>query len=244
MSFINERILIGHIHLTERDLTFIRNIFRLSAQQLSKFRFDENCNPAEARVLLVNADSEIALQQWQLIHQQDKFKSAVLIGSSVPMRSAFPILTRPLVLKKFIQTLHEAEEKLPQQFRDLLKVLVVDDSLPIRRFLSLRLPKLCQSPMEIAFAESGENAILLSRQNAFDMVFLDIMLPGIDGYQACKYIKSLGSSYVVMLTSNTSPFDRIRGSMSGCDAYLTKPPLDEQLVDVFNRMMTRARKAV
>lgn len=244
MSFIQEKILVGQIGLSERDLTFIRNLFRLGAQQLSKFRFCEECNPADARILLINVDVEGAMAQWNSVHFKDRSKQGVLIGSSVPMRSLLPTLTRPLVLKKFVQTLHQAEEKLPQQFRESLQVLVVDDSLPIRHYLSLRLPQLCESPMDVEFAETGEAAIALMQQQPFDMVFLDIVLPGIDGYQACKQLKAIRPSYVVMLTSNKSPFDRIRGTMSGCDAYLTKPPLDEQLMEVFNRMMTRARKVV
>lgn len=244
MSFIQEKILVGHIGLTERDLTFIRNLFRLSAQQLSKFRFCEECNPADARILLINHDVDNALAQWHSIHMKDRSKQGVLIGSTVPMRTPLPTLTRPLVLKKFVQTLQQAEERLPQHFRESLQVLVVDDSLPIRHYLSLRLPQLCTSPMDVEFAETGEAALELIQQHPFDMVFLDIILPGIDGYQTCKQLKAIRPSYVVMLTSNKSPFDRIRGTMSGCDAYLTKPPLDEQLTEVFSRMMTRARKAV
>ena len=244
MSFLNEKILVGHIGLSERDLTFIRNIFRLSAQQLSKFRFCEDCDPADARILLINNDIPGAMAQWNTVHFNDRAKQGVLIGSSVPMRSPLPTLTRPLVLKKFIQTLLQAEERLPQRFRESLQVLVVDDSLPIRHYLSLRLPQLCDSPMDIEFAETGEVAIEQVQQRAFDMVFLDIILPGMDGYQVCKQLKSMRPSFVVMLTSNKSPFDRIKGTMSGCDAYLTKPPLDEQLVEVFGRMMVKARKAV
>lgn len=244
MSFIQEKILIGHIGLTERDLTFIRNIFRLSAQQLSKFRFAEDCNPADAKILLINTDMEGAMAQWHSLQLKDRTKQGMLIGSSVPMRSPLPTLTRPLVLKKFIQTLQQAEQKLPQQFRESLQVLVVDDSLPIRHYLSLRLPQLCESPMDIEFAETGEAALEIMQQHPFDMVFLDIVLPGIDGYQTCKQLKAIRPSYVVMLTSNKSPFDRIRGTMSGCDAYLTKPPLDEQLADVFSSMKARTRKAV
>ncbi|MCG8536725.1 MAG: response regulator, partial [Pseudomonadales bacterium] len=54
--------------------------------------------------------------------------------------------------------------------------------MPIRRFLNLRLPHLCDSPMDMAFAETGEQAIELMEKQTFDMVFLDIVLPGMDGY--------------------------------------------------------------
>jgi CheY-like chemotaxis protein len=244
MSFISEKILIGHIGLTDRDQTFIRNIFRLSAQQLSKFRFDEKSGADDSQILLVNADCEQAVHLWQSIQFKNKSVQAVFIGEAPPMHTNIPVLTRPLVLKKFVQTLNQSADRLPQKMRESLQVLVVDDSLPIRRFLSLRLPQMCESPMDIAFAETGEAALELAQNHHFDMVFLDIVLPGMDGYQVCRQLKAIQPAFVVMLTSNKSPFDRIRGNMSGCDAYLTKPPHDEQLIEVFTRMVNRARKAV
>jgi twitching motility two-component system response regulator PilG len=63
-------------------------------------------------------------------------------------------------------------------------------------------------------------------KNFYDIIFLDVILPGADGYQVCKHIKKnplLKQTPVVMLTSKASPFDRVRGSLAGCDTYLTKP---------------------
>ena len=63
-------------------------------------------------------------------------------------------------------------------------------------------------------------------QNSYDIIFLDVVLPGTDGYQVCKDIrKNPGTRQtpVIMLTSKSSPFDRVRGSLVGCSAYLTKP---------------------
>jgi two-component system, cell cycle response regulator len=65
-------------------------------------------------------------------------------------------------------------------------------------------------------------------------VFLDVIMPGIDGYQVCKLIKSkraANKTAVIMLTSKGSPFDRIRGAMAGCDAYLTKPVDEDKLLE-------------
>lgn len=244
MSFVSEKIGVGQVGLTTRDLTFIRNIFRLSAQQLSKFRFEETTDPNLARIVLINNDEPGAMAKWHGIHHRDGSKQGVLIGSSLPISSPLPTLSRPLILKRFIQTLQQAEQRLPQQFRQSLKVLVVDDSLPIRHFLSLRLPQLCDCPMDIEFAVTGEDALVTIAEKSFDMVFLDIVLPGMDGYQVCKKIKALTDASVVMLTSNKSPFDRIKGTMSGCDAYLTKPPSDQQLSEVFSRVITMSKKAV
>lgn len=59
-------------------------------------------------------------------------------------------------------------------------------------------------------------------------------MPGVDGYQVCKLIKSkraASKTAVIMLTSKGSPFDRIRGAMAGCDAYLTKPVDEDKLLE-------------
>ncbi len=63
------------------------------------------------------------------------------------------------------------------------------------------------------------------------------MMEGMDGYQVCKALKSNKSSYVVMLTSKKSPFDRVRGTMSGCDAYVTKPPEDKRLAEEIEKSL-------
>jgi twitching motility two-component system response regulator PilG len=65
-------------------------------------------------------------------------------------------------------------------------------------------------------------------------------MPGIDGYQVCKLIKSkkvARKSAVVMLTSKSSPFDKIRGAMAGCDAYLTKPVDTDKLLTVISKFV-------
>ena len=67
-------------------------------------------------------------------------------------------------------------------------------------------------------------------------MLLDVLMPGIDGFEACRRIKArAGSPPVVMLTSKSSPFDRVRGKMAGCDTYLTKPVDAEQLRAVVSR---------
>ena len=76
-------------------------------------------------------------------------------------------------------------------------------------------------------------------------MFLDVVLPGIDGYQVCKLIKgnkqAIKRTAVVMLTSRASPFDRLRGSLSGCDAYLTKPVDENLLLEVIAKFLPSAR---
>ncbi len=111
-------------------------------------------------------------------------------------------------------------------------VLVVDDNQTVREFMK---SKLTPFGFNVDYAETGEQAVGFTGQKHYTCVFLDVIMPGIDGYQVCKLIKSkksiIGKTAVVMLTSKGSPFDKIRGAMAGCDAYLTKPVNEEKLLE-------------
>jgi CheY-like chemotaxis protein len=103
------------------------------------------------------------------------------------------------------------------------RVLAVDDSPLMRTFLQNKLQPYGISP---EFASSGEEALFKISKQHFDLIFLDVMLPGMDGYDVCKMIKKNKDNSlmrVIMLTSKDKTFDKIRGKMAGCDDYLTKP---------------------
>jgi two-component system cell cycle response regulator len=122
-------------------------------------------------------------------------------------------------------------------------VLVVDDNATVRMFMQA---KLAPYSFEVDFAETGEEAIGLSGSREYTCVFLDVVLPGIDGYQVCKLIKSnkqaIKKTAVVMLTSRSSPFDKLRGSLAGCDEYLTKPLDEDRLLEVIAKFLPGSRK--
>ena len=122
-------------------------------------------------------------------------------------------------------------------------VLVVDDNATVRAFMQA---KLAPYGFDVDYAETGEEAIGLSGSNEYTCVFLDVILPGIDGYQVCKLIKSnkqaIKKTAVVMLTSRSSPFDKLRGSLAGCDEYLTKPLDEDRLLEVIAKFLPSGRK--
>ncbi|MFN0300330.1 MAG: response regulator [Burkholderiales bacterium] len=112
----------------------------------------------------------------------------------------------------------------------IARALVIDDSPTVRKQLELALRAV---KVDVDQAESGEDGLRLLSSRSYAIVFLDVVLPGWDGYQICKTIKkdpSKRHTPVVMLTSRSSPFDRIRGSLAGCDSYLTKP-VDNEVFD-------------
>lgn len=101
--------------------------------------------------------------------------------------------------------------------------LVVDDSLVVRKQIEFELGL---SGIGSELVETGERALDLVGKRSYDLIFLDVVLPGIDGYQICKKIKRDKETKhvpVIMLTSKSSPFDRVRGTLAGCESYLTKP---------------------
>jgi two-component system, cell cycle response regulator len=104
------------------------------------------------------------------------------------------------------------------------QVLVVDDSLAVRNHLRSLLEA---RGLQVTEASCVQEALAAVAANRFVCALMDVLMPDMDGYEGCKRIKGLKSSIgvlpVVMLTSKGSPFDRIRGKMAGCDAYLTKP---------------------
>lgn len=115
-------------------------------------------------------------------------------------------------------------------------VLIVDDSLAVRAQLrSLLEPR----GLMISEADNAESAIVAAATTAYACIFMDVIMPGIDGYEACRRIKSNSSrgskANIIMLTSKSSPFHRIKGKMSGCDAYLTKPIDANYLHEVVSR---------
>lgn len=103
------------------------------------------------------------------------------------------------------------------------KALVVDDSLPVRKQVSVALRR---AGITAEFAEDAESALRLIETRIYDILFLDVVLPGKDGYEICKAVKKDKHKKhipVVMLTAKASRFDRAKGKLSGCDAYMTKP---------------------
>ncbi len=153
-----------------------------------------------------------------------------------PAAAAVP--TREALLEKIAATTAKMSAFNPTAETVTEWVLVVDDNLTVREFMR---NKLAAFSFNVDYAESGEQAIGLTGQKQYTCIFLDVVMPGIDGYQVCKLIKanrSAKKTTVVMLTSKSSPFDKIRGAMSGCDAYLTKPVDEEKLVETIAKFLT------
>lgn len=100
------------------------------------------------------------------------------------------------------------------------KVLVVDDEKLIVKGIKFSLE---QDEMEVTAAYDGEAALELARNNEFDIVLLDVMLPGLSGFEVCQAIREFSDVPIIMLTAKGDDMDKILGLEYGADDYITKP---------------------
>ena len=110
------------------------------------------------------------------------------------------------------------------------RVLVIDDSNTIRRSAEIFLR---QGGYEVLLAEDGYDALSKVNDHAPDLIFCDILMPRLDGYQTCAIIKrnpKFAATPVIMLSSKDGLFDKARGRMVGSQDYLTKPFTKDQLL--------------
>ena len=113
---------------------------------------------------------------------------------------------------------------------DGVKVMVIDDSKTIRRTAETLLKK---AGCEVVTAIDGFEALAKITDQKPDVIFIDIMMPRLDGYQTCALIKknkNYKSTPVILLTSKDGLFDRARGRIVGSDRYLTKPFTKDELL--------------
>lgn len=123
------------------------------------------------------------------------------------------------------------QQKLTLAQLSAIKVMVIDDSNTIRRSAEIFLKN---SGCSVILAEDGFDALAKISNEHPDIIFVDIVMPRLDGYQTCSLIKRNSrykSTPVIMLSSKDGLFDRARGRMVGSDQYLTKPFTQDTLLE-------------
>lgn len=130
--------------------------------------------------------------------------------------------------------------------REVLRVLVVDDSEAIRRLLKNKIESLSlgSHTVEVETATTGEEAVERCEHEAFDVVFLDVVMPGMGGLEACRRIKTVLKARVAMLSSLKTPADHAAARAVGCDNYLSKPPQDFDIQAVLRIVSLRKMTAL
>lgn len=261
---------VGIFGLASNEQNTLGSIFKLAASRSRQYALVPADQRSAAEIILVDADDANAMNEWRSFSVHNGNIPRVLVTKAaiddVPGEAH---LRRPLTLKRVLEVLDkvtiEAHKYVPElvvggeavlddaasaALQDAVqsakgasksgaRALVVDDSLPVRKSMEIQLGLY---GLNIDFAETGEEALeyVKKPENVYDIIFLDLMLPGIDGYKVCKEIKSNKISKntpVVMLTGKGSRFDKLRGTMAGASVYLTKPVEQEKLKEVIKQFL-------
>ena len=248
----NNIFAVASIGCEERDQNILITTMELAKSRTPSFAlFEDMPDRKTADILVVNADNPDAIKRWKAyikLHGEKNKISSIMLGESIPPDNPNDpnrYFEKPLVATRLLSILEElailehgyspsifegdVEEIEIDDVADSdianskISALVVDDSLPVRIQMKKALQHIAGKS---DFAETGEEARELLQKNKYDIVFLDVILPGVDGYDLCKEIKQdpdKSDTPVIMLTSNSSPADRVKGKLAGCDTYLIKP---------------------
>ncbi len=247
---------VGVMGFDATEFRLIRNLLKISScRPQGGYEIYVGASAINCDILMVNADDAGALASSRAAFGKQSATMPLLVFSAEPGHpTGYPYYLRPLSPVKLLKQLDQLvlEKQLQEPSNQIFsgksataaarsddsnrqihvtppigsktrRALVVDDSLTVRKQLE---QELGASNIQVDSVETGETGLDLMGKHDYDIIFLDVMLPGADGYQVCKHIKKnplLKQIPVVMLTSKSSPFDRVRGSLAGCDTYLTKP---------------------
>ena len=121
----------------------------------------------------------------------------------------------------------------------MIRALLVDDDVELAKLLGTYL---CSHEVSVVHAPSGEQALAMLVGETFDVVLLDVMMPGMDGFEVCRRIRAQGSLPVVMLTARGDDADRITGLEIGADDYLPKPFNPRELLARVRAVLRRTQR--
>ena len=121
------------------------------------------------------------------------------------------------------------------------KILIVDDDNNIAELISLYLTKECY---DTRIVNDGEEALIAFEQYNPNLILLDLMLPGIDGYQVCREIRAKSNTPIIMLSAKGEIFDKVLGLELGADAYILKPFDSKELVARVKAVLRRYQPVV
>ena len=121
--------------------------------------------------------------------------------------------------------------------KDKQTILVVDDDPNIAQLVKLYLEK---EGFEVAIETRGDDAVAAFQKNPPSLMLLDIMLPGMDGYQVCRAIRQISAIPIIMLSAKDETFDKVLGLELGADDYITKPFEGKELVARVKAVLRRA----
>lgn len=245
---------VGIIGFSPVERSLIAGVCKLSQARVNstkgvnnRFNLIDLIAAQSADIYLLDAECP-SPHQKQFLRQAHSSELPMVLVSKEPRESTRPNehnLTHKQLISLLLRKLDKiVEEHLQIQTSSVVnkasrakRCLVVDDSKLVRAQMELILNDYASS-LDVEFAEDAETALQRIKEQYFNIIFLDVMLPEMDGYKACKLIKAdpaTSATPVVMLTSKRSPFNRMHGALVGCDKYLTKPVDAEKVSETLVR---------
>lgn len=226
--------------VSKADKLKLNKIFKLSISRKKQYILVEKgedilvtSNPAYKSMsdTLVVTMGDITLFPTTKIHIKSPLLGIRVLKTLDAVEISMPSINTELDTRKN-KTLNEVK------VQNKYDVLIVDDSVLIHKALELEFQK-AELGAHLFFAESGEQCLETIKDKKFDLIFLDVMMPGIDGFDTCTEIRKQAlykKTPIIMLSAKTSPLDEVKGIMAGCSTYLTKPIKDEEFQKLLIRM--------
>lgn len=128
----------------------------------------------------------------------------------------------------------------------MFKVLIADDEIHMRYLIGETVKTIEDEDIEIITVSDGENAVSHIKKHKPQLAFIDVMMPVMDGYQVCSYVKSAPSvkaTFIVLLTAKGQEIDRVRGKEAGADMYITKPFDPDEIIDITRKLIAKNANA-
>lgn len=257
------------IGISDENKKKLSRAFRLSSGSIRQYVLTDDMESSSTKMMIVNSDDRRAVAYWckyflsadkkpqvpTAFTGKRKIKGNHIYNIKIPFVASQVLSVLDTMTVKELNFIPELkigevqdesnishsllESMVDTKIKDQrsFTALVVDDSQPVRKQLEIELKIL---GAQVQLSENGEQAIELCRENQYDIIFLDVVMPGIDGYEVCKYLKKSQQSKntpVIMLTGKSSPISKVKGSLSGCDSYLTKPLEREQFHNVAGKFL-------
>lgn len=232
---------VGAIGLSGAQINVLKSLGKIThARDRGGYQIEEGGDVSACNIVIVNADDSDSVIRARALGTLPTPPVLVYYAKETLARQNHPYVLQSLIPTKLLALLDSIVDELRESTEVWKKpalsnaatkslratefhALVVDDSATVRRQLEQELGNF---NIQSDSAETGERALELLSLREYDLIFLDVVLPGTDGYRVCKDIRANRATRltpVIMLTSKSSTFDKVRGSLAGCTTYLTKP---------------------
>lgn len=242
---------IHHLGLDAHEVLVIESLFRSNPELGTRYVFGPASEADHVDLLFVNADDATVLREFEQLRERRPALLAIMASADDERDfGEHRVIRKPLTLRNFVAILDAITSTDVRAFKPVdgkaMRVLVVDDSLPARQYMRLKLEQIASDAgiaLHVDTVDSGEKALEIVHLHAYDLAFLDVVMPGLDGYEVCRRMKEVAPIRVAMLTGRAAPVDFTRGRSAGCDNYLPKPANDADLRTILRLTVLKKQTA-